>query len=202
MPNLSTSKVIPTSDQRQRSFATIVYPDSAPSDWQVLLQELKIPCAVSPLHDSDSNPDGSPKKPHYHVVFHFEGKKSVDQVSAITSTFGGVGVECVHSLRAYCRYLCHLDNPEKSSYKPSDVLVLGGLDYSGIIESAADRYAVIRAIVAFCVDNDVREFADLLEYAMFNNEAWFSALSDNCAYIIKEYIRSRRHRAIGGGSDE
>ena len=52
---------------RTRSYATVVYPESAP-DFLERLNDLKVPCFVSPLHDKDFNPTGEPKKPHYHVL--------------------------------------------------------------------------------------------------------------------------------------
>ena len=99
------------SEQRFRNFATIVYPESAPADWQNILADLKIPCLISPLHDRDFNPTGEPKKPHFHVLLTFEGKKSVEQIKELIRPFCGVGVEVVQSIRGYTRYLCHLDNP-------------------------------------------------------------------------------------------
>ena len=43
---------------------------------------------------------------------------------------GGVGVEPVKSVRAYARYLCHLDSPDKVCYRTEDVLSLSGADYN------------------------------------------------------------------------
>lgn len=47
---------------RTRNFGTVVYPESAPENWQTILSELCIPCFISPLHDKDINPDGETKK--------------------------------------------------------------------------------------------------------------------------------------------
>ena len=63
-------------DTRVRNFATVVYPESAPENWQEILAEQFIPAFISPLHDKDINPTGEPKKPHYHVMIMYEGKKS------------------------------------------------------------------------------------------------------------------------------
>ena len=43
-----------------------------------------VPGFISPLHDSDINADGEPKKPHWHVILTFKGLKSYEQVKAIT----------------------------------------------------------------------------------------------------------------------
>lgn len=192
--SIVNSEKFANTSSRNRSFATVVYLESAPENWRALLEDLKIPCLISPYHDKDTNPDGSPKKPHFHILFHFEGKKSVEQVRELVATFGGVGVEVVNSMRGYGRYLCHLDNPEKAQYNISDVVSIGGIDYADLIRSAADRHAIMRQMAEFCIQNDIVELSDLYEYALFNNEEWFQALNDSCAYLFDKYIRSRRHR--------
>ena len=60
---------------RTRNFATVVYPDSAPADWKEKLDQLHVAAFISPLHDKDINPNGEPKKAHYHVLVMFEGQK-------------------------------------------------------------------------------------------------------------------------------
>lgn len=56
----------------------------------------------------------------------FDSVKTEKQAVEFFSTFGGVGCEVVNSSRAYARYLCHLDNPEKASYKIDQVRQFGG----------------------------------------------------------------------------
>lgn len=45
----------------------MVYPESAPDDWIMKLQEQCVPALISLLHDKDINADGTRKKEHYHV---------------------------------------------------------------------------------------------------------------------------------------
>lgn len=64
----STTKVLKNQqkkkDERRRTnvFATIVYPESAPADWIQIIKDTHVPTLISPLHDKDILPDGSPKK--------------------------------------------------------------------------------------------------------------------------------------------
>ena len=51
---------------KKRNWAFVVYPESAPEDWIEQLQKTGLQCAVSPLHDKDTDPTGEPKKAHYH----------------------------------------------------------------------------------------------------------------------------------------
>ena len=113
---------------RTRNFATVVYPESAPEDWMELLTQQFVPAFISPLHDQDLDPTGDPKKPHYHVIIKFDNVKTLTQAKEVVDVIGGVGCEPVKSLRAYTRYLCHLDNPEKARYSMDDVRQLGGAD--------------------------------------------------------------------------
>ena len=178
------------SDTRKRNFATVVYPESAPEGWRDILAGYFVPAFVSPLHDRDINATGEPKKPHYHVMVMFEGKKSEEQVKALFESIGGVGLEVVESLRGYARYLCHLDNPEKAHYNPSDVVSIGGAAYSYSIGLVADKYKAVREMIAFCKANQIVSYAELLEYAAVEQDTWFRVLCDNGTVVMKEYLKS------------
>ena len=177
-------------DTRARNFATVVYPESAPSDWLEKLTEHMIPSFVSPLHDNDINPGGEPKKPHYHVMVMFEGKKSNEQIQEIFDSIGGVGLEVVKSLRGYARYLCHLDNPEKAQYSADEVRSFCGADYMGIIGLPIDKYKSIGEMMDFVVESELTAYADLLIYARTFRPDWFRVLCDNGTYVMKEFIKS------------
>lgn len=158
--------------------------------WKDILAEKCVPCFVSPLHDCDVNADGELKKEHYHILFVFDGKKSYTQVEEICDLIGSVGLEAVNSTRAYARYLCHLDNPDKHQYIPEDVLQFGGADYISIIGLAQDKYLAIKQMMAFCRDSKVYSYADLLEYSSEREMGWFRILCDNGTVVMKEYLKS------------
>ena len=40
---------------RTRNYATVVYPESAPENWQQILEEEFVPAFISPLHNQDIN---------------------------------------------------------------------------------------------------------------------------------------------------
>lgn len=185
---MSTEK---SRDTRTRNFATVVYPESAPEGWQDILARHCVPAFISPLHDSDINPTGEPKKPHYHVVLMFDGKKSVEQVKEIFDTIGGVGVETVKSLRGYARYLCHLDNPEKAQYEPSEVRCIAS-DYIGTIGLAIDKYTAIGEMQDFCEQYNVVSFYALSKYARSHRPDWHRILCDCGAVFMREYLQSRK----------
>lgn len=179
-----------TSNARYRTFACVVYPESAPENWQELLVEQFVPAFISPLHDKDINPTGEPKKPHYHVILMFDGKKSIEQAKEVFDVIKGVGCEVVKSIRGYSRYLCHLDNPEKAQYSVDDVRSICGSDYMNVIGLAIDRYKAIREMKDFCRDNEVFAYCDLLDYASEERADWFRILCDNGTVVMKEYLKS------------
>lgn len=175
--------------KRTRVYATVVYPESAPDNWVEIIKESHVSGFISPLHDQDvDNSTGEIKKPHYHVLFQYDGVKSKDQFDEFKRTFSGVGTEYVQSFRGYARYLCHLDNPEKHQYSVDHVIELGGSDYLSTIARTSDRYSVIREMIIY-VKNTGASYADLLEYAADNNINWFVALCDSSSYVIGQYIK-------------
>ncbi len=181
--------------ERVRLWATVVYPDSAPDNWQELLADKHIACYISPLHDKDINEDGkTPKKPHYHVFLIFDSKKSREQIKIITDSFGGVGQELIRSKRGYARYLCHLDNPEKHQYPIEQVVALGGLDYESDIGIVINKYKVIAEMLDFVSINNVFYYSDLFDYARLNEPTWFRVLCDNGSFVMKEYIKSNAYK--------
>lgn len=182
-----------TNDGRARNFATVVYPESAPDNWLNILADSKVPIFVSPFHDRDINPDGTPKKPHYHVITMYEGKKNPDTVAEFFKSFGGVGIEVISSIRGYARYLCHKDNPEKAQYSEEEVKAFGGADYSSVCGLPTDKYKAIGEMMEFCEKEDIYLYADLLIYAKIHRYDWFRVLCDNGTMVIKEYLTSREY---------
>lgn len=175
---------------RTRNYATVVYPESAPPNWQETLAEFMVPAFISPLHDKDKNPQNEPKKPHYHVLIMFDSVKTAEQAKEVFEAIGGVGCERVQSLRGYARYLCHLDNPEKHQYDSGGVRALCGADYAGTINLVTDRYCALKEMMHYCKTNGIYNYADLMEIAMETNDGWFRVLCDNGTIVMKEYLKS------------
>lgn len=179
---------------RTRLWTCVAYPESAPDNWRQLLDDLHIEWCESPLHEFDVNPTGEIKKPHWHLIFAFDGPKSFEQVSEICQLINAPRPERCHSLRGAARYLAHLDNPEKFQYPVDQIVPHGGFDLSAALApTASERYALIEEMQEYCVASGIFEFADLCDYARSNRrEDWFPLLCDSCAFIMREYLKSRR----------
>lgn len=183
-------------DDRARTWAAVIYPDSAPSNWKELLDEQHIPWACSPLHEFDTNATGEVKKAHWHIVLSFDGKKSFEQICAILAPLNAPIPQRCHDVRGIVRYFAHLDNPEKHQYSVSDIEGHGGFDVSVVLQpSASERYEYIGQMLDFVREHGITEFQDLMDYALAEHRGdWFPLLCDSCSFVMQQYIKSQRHR--------
>lgn len=192
---------MPKNDVKKRNWAFVVYPESAPADWRERLQKSGLQCAISPLHDKDTNPDGEPKKAHYHVILVYGSPTTYNNVKALTNgQLGQTVPQPLEQVRGYYRYLTHADNPEKAQYSAGDIQLLNGFDIRDYVEmtkSEVMRYK--RELLAFVRDNDIQEYADLLDVLMDGGEATADLLevASNHTLMLTKYIASRRYKATG-----
>ena len=174
-----------------------MYPESAPDGWRDTIDAFHVSWAVSPLHDKDVNADGSPKKPHWHVMVSFESLKTTDQCNEISAAVHGTVSQFVQSPRAMVRYFAHMDNPDKAQYDKRDIECHGGFDLEDMLmTSNQTKYDALKEMIQYCIEADVTEYEDLLVYAMNNEPAWFEALADSCTYTMSAFLKSRRHRRM------
>lgn len=186
-------------DGRTRNWLFVVYPESAPDNWESKFDELQISWARSPLHDRDLNPTGEIKKAHYHCMLCFDSVKSQDQVKSILSDILGIGavlpLPC-HSCRGAVRYFSHMDNPEKVQYDIKDAR-FHGIDYESLCApTSSEKDAIIKEMCDFCRDNDIVELSDLADFCMDNEPDWFHILSQYSTLFMTNYLRSRRHKNL------
>ena len=178
---------------RKRVFATILYTESCVPDFIQKIEALHIPAFLSPLHDRDIKEDGTLKKPHYHLMFMFQGKKTKDSVACIFRELGGVGCEIIESKIGMARYLCHLDDPEKAQYLPEDVKRFAGADYLSVITTDIDRLRIITEMEEFCDNNNVYIYSVLARYARDNRPDWHRCLSSSCTVHMMAYLKSLQY---------
>ena len=183
-------------DNRKRNWTAVVYPESAPENWREILDSEHIEWVESPLHDKDINPDGSIKKPHWHIMLLFEGKKNYEQIKEITDKINAPIPKYVQSARAMTRYFAHLDNPEKAQYAVSEIRGHGGVDLAELLKpTASSRYEMIADMVEYIKRNEVTEFIDFVDFSKNTHyDDWFPLLCDSASFIIREVIKSNRHK--------
>ena len=193
--NEKKSRVI--KDDRTRNWTFVAYPGSVPQNWRDILDEQHIQWIESPLHDKDLNADGEVKKAHWHILIMFEGNKSFEQIKGLTEQIHATIPQKCASVKGLVRYMVHLDNPEKVQYDRNAIIGHGGVDVAEYLKpTSSSRYQLIGEMMDFVRDNDIIELEDLAYYARTERfDDWFPLLCDNSAYIMGEFIRSRRNRA-------
>ena len=190
---------------KKRNWAFVLYPESAPKNWREQLLQTGLQCAVSPLHDRDVNPTGEPKKPHYHVILAYSGPTSYNVVKALTNgKLGQTIPQPLEQLEGYYRYFTHKDNPEKAQYNASDIETINGFDIRNYIDlTKSEVVRIKREIQAFIRDNQIFEYADLMDLLMDAGEemADHYEVAANNTVFFDRYLSSRRFRVAGGGED-
>lgn len=180
---------------RSRYYTFVAYPESAPADWEEIIDGHHVAWCRSPLHDRDTNPDGTPKKPHWHVMVAFDSLKTPEQANSISADVGATICQIVESPRALVRYFAHMDNPDKAQYDKRDIACYGGFDLEDMLKTSNQtKYDVLKEMLTYVKDADIIEYEDLVVYAMYNEPSWFEALADNCTYMVNAFIKSRRNR--------
>lgn len=192
---------------RYKYYTCIVYEDSAVKGWLNVLSELHLSVAVSPYHNQDLTATGEPKKPHWHVVFMYDSVKSRSQAMQDFDAIGGVyphednfsshdkwvqvfDRECVvGSLRSMLRYLCHLDNPDKTQYAIDDVITFSGFNYEKFISSNVDEWELLEHVCEFIEEQNVISFNYLVSFARKHRRIWLHPIV-KYAFFFRELLKS------------
>lgn len=126
---------------------------------------------------------------------YFNGKKSYEQVKAISDSVNSPRPEPVADIRGMCRYLIHRDNPEKFQYDFKDIITHQGMDVADYFgASKIERYQAIAEMMDFIEVNNITEFTQFSAYCRRERfDDWFPLVCDNCAFVIDMQIRSQRH---------
>lgn len=178
--------------ERSYNWASILYTESCVVDIEGALNALKVPCALSPLHDRDISGDtGEAKKPHYHLLLHYTSLKSQQQVKKDLEALGAVGAERVRELGAYARYLIHADNPDKAQYDIQDLRIFNGFNINKYFEDVRiGTDAGFAALVKIALDNNYVDYCDLVTHCL-NYDAELLPSCRKSAYALTSFLKSR-----------
>lgn len=190
-----STKKSSTKDGRYRYWTIVVYPESAPEDWRDRLTGLQ--WVESPLHDKDTNPDGSVKKTHWHIIIFNQGKLSYNQAKKIADSINGASPQYVQNITGMVRYLAHIDNPEKAQYDKSKIIG-HGIDVSKYLESENDIDELMREIEMFIRKNKITEYGDLVDISSDLHEDypdWHKCVTTHTIHF-RGYLASKRHKLL------
>ena len=181
-------------NKRARNWCAVVYPDSAPDNWQQEFDKLNLKWVCSPLHDKDVDDDTQTKKAHYHIVITYAGNKSFEQVKDDLSILNCPIPQVCRDVRSSVRYFIHLDHPHKYQYNQEDIQCFGGFDLGDIFSlSKSEKLQVRKEITAFILDNGVKEYVDLVNICLDAKSEWFEEVSSNTMYF-NALVKSNRHK--------
>ena len=180
--------------KKGRLWACVGYPESLPTDWIEKLVETGLQIAISPLHDKDINPDETEKKPHYHIIFVYEGPVTYEHVKEICDSLNMTIPIKLESLRGMYRYHIHQDNPEKYQYQDKDRILLNGFDRQSVdalTETDIDRLQ--NELIDFIDCNNITEYAKLILLLKENELFDMLKVAKKNTIFFVSFIRSLRH---------
>jgi hypothetical protein len=179
---------------KKRNWAFIAYPDSAPDNWTEILREKGFACAISPLHDRDTDPDEKEKKPHWHVIVCYSGPTSKSIVKLITNEVNGSEPMALEQVKGYYRYFTHKDNPEKFQYDEKEIRALNGFNVADFIEfSRGEINAIKRMLQALIREKHITEYAEFMDYLTDNEMLAEYDVASCHTYFFDKYITSKRN---------
>lgn len=162
-----------------RHFAFVVYPESAPADWIERLKRTGLAFVVSPLHDKDENADGTPKKPHYHVIISWGNTTTYKSACGLCDTLNCPFPQLLKNPNGMYRYLTHKDNPEKYQYMEQPET------YNGWVRplDSADVANLKNEIWQMVYTEDCQEYGELLMVCAAKGSEYFEIASNNTLFF-------------------
>lgn len=163
--------------EKARYFTFLLYPESIPNDWELKLETLGVPIAVSPLHDRDkSNVEGQKyKKPHYHVIYIAKNPVTADSVRKKIKLLLGekslAMVQVVLNVENTYLYLTHESKDaiakKKHVYDKADIKFINNFDIDRYVtldvEEKAELFNMVVSLIrAYTLQNifDLYDFVD------------------------------------------
>ncbi len=179
-----------------RNWAFVLYPESMPKNYEEIIFETGLPMAFSPLHDKDLNPDGTLKKPHYHVICYYENATTSRAVKEyVTDKLNGTIPIKLESMTGMYRYHLHLDNPEKYQYDDRFRKFYNGFDVHKVDALTYTEISkILTEIQRLIVDNRIYEYCDLLDYLLSSESVNMLDVARNHTLVLNTYITSRRNK--------
>lgn len=193
-----------------RYFLFVMYPESAPENWNSIMKKSHFEFAVSPLHEPDpeQNDDDEEeyeeiKKPHYHVIFHTAGnspwtvKRAREKLKALGLPANGHIEPAFHPNNAQ-RYLIHMDQPEKQQFPDGfkAITVINNFPLDLTKKLSTEEKRIVRAKVFDLIRKySIVEYANLID-ALYDGYGDFDMLDYACTHTImfNAYLGSKRNQ--------
>lgn len=188
--------VYPTEQYLREHFPDCEYDGSsgwgtAPDDWIERLRMTGLAFNVSPLHLFDKNPDGSPKKPHWHVIVSWANTTTYRSARALCDVLNCPRPLLLSAVVGAYRYHQHRDNPEKYQYVEPSV------SYNGweVPLDSTEVKRIKKELKHLVLLEDIREYAELLIVCDEMGDEYFDVASNN-TFFCDKLCSSYRHNPI------
>ena len=179
---------------KKRNWAFVIYPESLPENWLDILRMSGLPIAISPLHDKDVNPDGSPKKPHYHCIAVYGSPTTFNNVKTLTDKLNAPIPIPLDQVRGMYRYLTHKDNPEKFQYDEKDIQNLNGFSILDFCELTKNEILKIKKSLQLLIrEKDFHEYSQFMDYCLEHLTDNEYDVASSHTYFFDKYLSSRRY---------
>ena len=164
------------SKDKSRYFTFLLYPESIPEDWELRLESIGVPMAISPLHDKDlSDVEGQKyKKSHYHVIYVAKNPVTADSVRyKVKGLLGDKSVALVKiivtSIENMYFYLTHESKDaiakKKHIYKKSDIKLLNNFDIDRYIKlDVEDKDDMLNEVCDMIDEHDLANMRELRRF--------------------------------------
>lgn len=183
------------SDMKKRNWTFVLYNDSCSKDWEEYLISTGVPFAYA-YHDKDKTEIGEDKKAHYHVLICFDGPITYSNALTYAERCGAANgvIQPAGSVRGIVRYFCHKDNPDKYQYPEDIIQCRNGFDPSDYFAlTVTQTKAIKRKVTMFIRDNDIDEYADLIDLLMDSDLGDMYDIASQNTFYFTQYIKSRRN---------
>lgn len=181
---------------KKRYWTFVLYPESAPSDWQHQIQMTGLPSAISPLHDNDIDPTGSPKKAHHHVILCYSGPTTYNAVKAFTDSLNQPIPQPLDSVSGMYRYFTHEDNPDKAQYNKGDIIHVNGFNVADFTDLTRSEVLEVKSRLMLLIrQENILEYSDLMDILQDSCMNLEFEIASNHTYFFDKYIASRRNKS-------
>lgn len=169
---------------KARYFTFLLYPDSIPEDWEMKLESIGLPVAISPIHDRDlSKVEGQKyKKAHYHVIYVAKNPVTADSVRyKIKQILGEKSVAMVQivvqSLSNMYLYLTHESKDaiakNKYKYNKKDITLINNFDIDRYITlDVEDKDDMLNEVCDMIDEYDLANMRELRRFIKENGSKY------------------------------
>lgn len=170
--------------EKSRYFTFLLYPDSIPVDWEMKLEAIGVPMAISPLHDRDKSiVEGQQyKKAHYHVIYIAKNPVTADSVRwKIKQTLGDKSLAkvqiVVQSLESMYLYLTHESKDavakNKHKYSKKDITLINNFDIDRYITlDVEDKDDMLNDVCDMIDEHDLANMRELRRFVKLHGSEY------------------------------